>query len=142
MRLFRFWKYEIKDYFNKTYCCSVHRLSFNPTVEIYILKSVKDLVWIRYALFMGKKEWMAGSCREWLHHCNGSYVLLSRYRNGSTKLQESIYNAIIGCNPKTIVYQYNACIKIKQWWVIHLVYFSFISFLIHERVLYFLILLT
>lgn len=42
------------------------------------------------------------------------HVLLSRYRNGSTKLQESIYNAIIGCNPKTIVYQYNACIKIKQ----------------------------
>ena len=33
---------------------------------------------------------------------------------GQTKLQESINNAIIGCNPKTIVYQYNACIKIKH----------------------------
>lgn len=32
---------------------------------------------------------------------------------GQTKLQESINNAIIGCNPQTIVYQYNACIKIK-----------------------------
>lgn len=32
---------------------------------------------------------------------------------GQTKLQESINNAIIACNPKTIVYQYNACIKIK-----------------------------
>lgn len=41
-------------------------------------------------------------------------VLSSRhYRAGSDEIQESINNAIIGCNPKTIVYQYNACIKIK-----------------------------
>lgn len=48
-----------------------------------------------------------------------TYVLVLMYSHpgitelGQTKLQESINNAIIGCNPKTIVYQYNACIKIK-----------------------------
>lgn len=59
-RLFRFWKYEIKDYFNKTYCCIVHKfVSSHTIVEISILKSVKDSFRIRYELFMGKEKLMS-----------------------------------------------------------------------------------
>lgn len=60
MRFFRFWKYEIKDYFNKIYCCIVYKfVSFYIIVEIFIFKSVKDLFRIRYELFMGKEKLMS-----------------------------------------------------------------------------------
>lgn len=59
-RLFRFWKYEIKDYFNKTYCCIGHKfVSSHTIVEISILKSVKYSFRIRYELFMGKEKLMS-----------------------------------------------------------------------------------